>query len=101
MVVHGTVNAGVVGSSPTRAVKGAVMNRFDLEQAISTCWQTGDDLELLIDNLTTANAEFTREEFITALRGVQALQNLRVGKLFQIFERMVRTNKFNDDTVAQ
>lgn len=66
-------------------------DRFDLEQAIMACWHTTDDLDLLAENLLADAKVEDVELFANALIGLRQLHDLRVKKVFDIFEDMIES----------
>lgn len=63
-------------------------NRFDLEYAITSCWNTCEDLKLLSSKV--AEGGLDKDELFNALLGVEQLHELRCERVFSIFEEMVR-----------
>jgi hypothetical protein len=70
------------------------MNRFDLEQAIMACWNTSDDVKVLSENILDGE-KMTNDEISNTLIGIEHLHNLRMDRLFSIFEEMIRIEKIS------
>jgi hypothetical protein len=68
------------------------MNRFDLEQAIMACWNTSDDVKVLSENILDGE-EMTDDDISNTLIGIEHLHNLRMARLFSIFEEMIKDGK--------
>lgn len=68
------------------------VDRFDLEQAIMTCWNTADDLDMLAESVLEAGLD--EDELANALTGLKQLHHLRMSRLFRIFERLLETRQF-------
>jgi hypothetical protein len=68
------------------------MNRFDLEQAIMACWNTSDDVKVLSENILDGE-KMTNDEISNTLIGIEHLHNLRMDRLFSIFETMIKDGK--------
>jgi hypothetical protein len=70
------------------------VNRFSLEQALTVCWSTKEDLELLYERATEAGPSC--EDLANALLGVMTLHDMRCERAFRIFEEMIATGGFRD-----
>jgi len=77
------------------------MNRFDLEDAIMKLWQTTDDLNLVCGSLS----EDSEDGILNKLNGIAELHDLRVKKVWEIFENLVHadiiTSEDTEDTADQ
>lgn len=62
-------------------------DRFDLENAIMSAWNTADDLELLAD--AVINEELDTDQISNALIGLQQMHSMRAKKVFEIFESLI------------
>jgi hypothetical protein len=63
-------------------------SRFEMEQVIMRCWALSEDLSLLSE--TICNAEVSADQVANALIGMQALHEMRMEKLFSMFEQKVK-----------
>lgn len=64
------------------------MDRFDLEQAIMSCWNTADDIRLLSE--AVLENEISPDEISNTLNGVEQMHQLRCQKVFDIFEELIK-----------
>jgi hypothetical protein len=62
--------------------------RFELEEAITACWNTSDDLELI-----ASGAESGDDALLNALIGVKELHDRRLQRVFNIFEQLIKTRQ--------
>jgi hypothetical protein len=62
--------------------------RFDLEDAITACWHTSDDIELI-----ARGAESGDDALLNALIGVKELHDRRLQRVFNIFEQLIATRQ--------
>ena len=67
-------------------------DRFELEQAILSAWGTADDVKLVIGHVLE-DANTTPDSIANALIGIETLHELRMKKVFSLFERMVAQRK--------
>ena len=68
-------------------------NRFDLEQAIMVAWSTDDDVNMLFYAYGDTDLAKDRDKVANLMLGITELHNLRMEKVFDIFERMVHEGK--------
>jgi hypothetical protein len=67
--------------------------RFDLEQAIMEAWGTREDIKLVTDaKLNTAHVD-SEDDLANTLIGIEYLHNLRMQRVFDIFEHLVKEGK--------
>lgn len=64
------------------------MTRFELEQAIMSCWNTSDDVSLL--SRKVLEGDLSSDEISNALIGIEQLHELRCDRVFEIFEELIR-----------
>jgi hypothetical protein len=64
------------------------VTRFELEEAITACWNTSDDLELI-----ARSAEGGDDALLNALIGVKELHDRRLQRVLDIFEQLVTTRQ--------
>ena len=74
-------------------------NRFDLEQAILTAWQTSDDIDLLYKHHGDAPKPMTEDEVANALLGIKILHDMRMEKLMDMYNRKFELNQYCTDPV--
>lgn len=67
-------------------------DRFELEQAIHNCWNTKEDINLLLENI---DDDLPEDEVRNALIGIIQLHEMRSKKLFYIFEDLIANGKVN------
>lgn len=73
-------------------------DRFDLEQAIMNAWATSEDLDLVYHN--TDNLNLTPKDCDTIqnqMLGLKYLFELRMEKVWSIFELMIKQGQFKFD----
>jgi hypothetical protein len=71
-------------------------DRFDLESAIQTVWNTKDDLELITQQMVDGSEPMTEDELANVMIGLSELHDIRCKKLFSVFETMLREKSFTD-----
>jgi hypothetical protein len=71
-------------------------DRFDLESAIQTVWNTKDDLELITQQMVDDPEPMTEDELANVMIGLSELHDIRCKKLFSVFETMLREKSFTD-----
>jgi hypothetical protein len=71
-------------------------DRFDLESAIQTVWNTKDDLELITQQMVDGPEPMTEDELANVMIGLSELHDIRCKKLFSVFETMLREKSFTD-----
>lgn len=57
---------------------------FTLEDAIMASWQTASDIDTLLGHY--GDHTMTEDEIMNALIGISALHEMRMSKLFSVFE---------------
>lgn len=70
------------------------MDRFDLEQAIMTCWTTCDDIDLIVNNLLEGSTKLDTDKVANLLIGLRELHNLRANHAIDVLEELVHTRQF-------
>lgn len=65
-----------------------MFDRFDLEQAITSCFHTSDDIRLLSENIIDKSLDV--DDISNALMGIEKLHDMRIEKVFDIFEELIR-----------
>lgn len=71
-------------------------DRFDLESAIQTVWNTKDDLELITQQMIDGSEPMTEDDLSNVMVGLSELHDIRCKKLFSVFETMLREKSFTD-----
>jgi hypothetical protein len=64
------------------------MNRFDLEESITSCWNTKEDISLVSERVLEDD-DLSKEQIANALAGIAEMHEMRCKKLFEIFESMI------------
>jgi hypothetical protein len=67
------------------------MDRFDLEQAITQCFQTSEDIDLLFEK--ASSGEVDADKFADTLLGIKRLNDLRCQKAFDVMENMIKNGQ--------
>jgi hypothetical protein len=65
------------------------MNRFDLEEQIQACWNTKDDIDLLIESIISNR--FSHDQLCDALSGLSQIHEMRCQRAFDTFATLVRS----------
>lgn len=65
------------------------MNRFDLEDQIQACWNTKDDIDLLLDSLLSH--KLNTDQVANALIGISRLHEMRCERAFDTFTELVHS----------
>lgn len=68
-------------------------SRFGLEEAITACWGTKEDLELVYEEALEGDS--SKEDIANALLGLVKLHDLRCQRTFRIFEELIRSGKIS------
>lgn len=68
-------------------------SRFDFEQALTACWGTKEDLEMIYEDALEGRS--SKEDLANALLGLARLHDLRSAKAFRIFEELVRSRRIS------
>ena len=80
------VNAGGTVVTPADCSAGAqAYTRFDLEEAITACWNTSDDIDLI------ASRAPEDDKTLNAIIGLKELHDKRVQRVFDILEALVKS----------
>ena len=66
--------------------KNPTNNIFDLEQAILSCWNVVDDLNLLYSESMERSPPFTPDEWANIILGMKELYEIKFNKCFREFE---------------
>jgi thymidine phosphorylase len=65
------------------------VSRFELEDAMSACWSTKDDIRLVYE--AALEGESSEEDIANALLGLIEIHGMRMERAFRIFEEMIRS----------
>lgn len=63
------------------------MNRFDLEEQIQACWNTKDDIDLLVESIISNR--FSQDQLCDALSGLSQIHEMRCQRVFDTFATLV------------
>ena len=67
-------------------------DRFDLEEAIQSIWQTEDDLETVLYSIMDAtDGPPSEDEIVNMILGIKELHGARMQRLWDIFENFVHS----------
>lgn len=66
------------------------MNRFVLEDQIQSCWNTKDDLDVLMSHV--GNKEISEDELQNVIIGISQLHEMRCQRLWDTFNNLVKNN---------
>lgn len=66
------------------------MDRLDLEEQIQSCWNTKDDIDLLVDTIDSKG--LTTDQVRDALIGIAQLHEMRCQRAFDTFSSLVHSN---------
>jgi hypothetical protein len=72
-----------------------VYNRFDLEQAIMTCWAVVDDIKAL-NNQYQNTGTMTHDQVANYLLGLETIYQVKFEQLQAMFERMIEDGKIQN-----
>ena len=64
------------------------MNRFDLEEQITACWNTRDDIDLLYESIL--EKDMSKDEIANTLLGISQLHEMRCDRAFETFKCLVK-----------
>ena len=67
-------------------------DRFDLEQDIMDAWHSQNDLDLIINNIENMD----EDKMMNALIGLSQIMELRMAKVFNTFEELIKLDTFKD-----
>jgi hypothetical protein len=66
-------------------------DRFDLEAALTACWNTKEDIDLLYEEML--EGESSSEDLANALLGLSRMHGMRCDKAIRIFEELIHAGK--------
>lgn len=72
------------------------MNRFELEDAIMSCWGTKDDVRLVSERVME-DEDLSQDSLANVLEGIAEMHDMRCKKLFEIFESMISSGHITVD----
>jgi len=67
------------------------MDRFDLEEALSSLYNMSDDIDIVLHSYMDSKVRLTEDDLANMLIGVKALHNARYQKMWEIFEELIET----------
>ena len=73
-----------------------IMNRFDLEDAMSQLYNMGDDIDIVLHTYMDAKVRPTEDEMANMLIGIKSLHTARYQKMWQIFEELIHNKTITD-----
>lgn len=77
----------------------ATETRFDLEGRIMMAWQTSDDLEdILHAHFDSEKGPLSQDQLMNTLQGIQTFHNIRMQRLWETFERIIKDKSFEPMT---
>ena len=65
-----------------------ISSRFDMEQAILRAWGLQDDLDIITE--AVLEQDLTPDQIVNMLMGLSEIHNLRMQKLFSLFEYKIK-----------
>ena len=68
------------------------MDRFNLEETMSTMMQIDDDLDTMIYAIGDASRKYTEDQLLNMLIGMKQLHATRYDKMWEVFEYLVRND---------
>ena len=72
------------------------MNRFDLEDAMSSLYNMSDDIDVILHSYMDARVRPSEDDMANMLIGAKALHNARYQKMWEIFEGLIKTGIIKD-----
>ena len=72
------------------------MNRFDLEDAMSSLYSMSDDIDIILHSYMDARVRPSEDDMANMLIGAKALHNARYQKMWEIFEGLIKTGIIKD-----
>jgi hypothetical protein len=66
------------------------MNRFDLEEGITSLNQIGEDIETLIYAIGDSPTQPTEDQLLNMLIGIKQLHDTRYQRMWSIFEQLIK-----------
>jgi len=66
------------------------MNRFELEDAMSNLYQTGEDIDTIIYAIGDCPIKHTEDQILNMLIGIKQLHDTRYQKMWNVFEQLIK-----------
>ena len=66
------------------------MNRFELEDAMSNLYQTGEDIDTIIYAIGDCPIKHTEDQILNMLIGIKQLHDTRYQKMWNVFEQLIQ-----------
>lgn len=76
-----------------------MMDRFDLEEAISEVFTTNEELEVLVYRIGDSPVTPTEDELLNMLMGIQELNKVRYEKLWNTFETLTANGVISNKNI--
>ena len=78
-------------------------SRVDLETAIMAVWATNEDLKLFAEQYYDGPKEMTVDEAYNHIEGIRCMFDLRMNKLWEMYERKFELNQYctNPEALAK
>ena len=76
-----------------------MMDRFDLEDAMSALYNMGDDIDAILHSYMDAKVRPTEDDMANMLIGAKALHNARYQRMWEIFEDLVKNGTISNKSV--
>ena len=76
-----------------------MMDRFDLEEAISEVFTTNEELEVLVYRIGDSPVTPTEDELLNMLMGIQELNKVRYEKLWNTFETLIANGVISNKNI--
>ena len=71
-------------------------DRFELEQDIIKLWETNENIEELIrQHYDRTEGPFSDDEFLNRLDGIKYVNDLKIQRIWDGFEKMLEKGQFN------
>lgn len=78
-----------------------MMDRFDLEEAISEVFTTNEELEVLLYRIGDSPVTPTEDELLNMLIGIKELNKVRYEKLWNTFECLIANKVITDKNIKE
>ncbi len=66
------------------------MNRFELEDAMSNLYQTGEEIDTIIYAIGDCPIKHTEDQILNMLIGIKQLHDTRYQKMWDVFEQLIQ-----------
>ena len=72
------------------------MNRFELEDAMSSLHQIGEDIETIIYAIGDSPVKHTEDQLLNMLIGMKQMHETRYQKMWGIFESLIKNGTISN-----